>query len=320
MTLKDVWGYLEITLLASDQDFVSMEHGYFYLCIKRDDLIMNANIINAIMTFVQNPVREILSYYQGKNRANNAGDTLEEYVKDIFANSFNMSAPSRMEHISRVFSYLGNNSNPPDAMLRNGDAIEVKKIETDAATLALNSSYPKHTLLSSSPMISTACKTAEDWTEKDLIYVVGVVKANTLKHLSMVYGLDYCASDECYSRIKRTIKAGVESISGVEFAESRELGRINRVDPLGITYMRVRGMWAIETPWKVFSYVYSRDMSKNLTFMCLINFIKWELFPNRDELVLLAKKVPSLMIQDVKIKDPDNPAKLNKAKLITFYK
>ena len=27
--------------------------------------------------------------------------------------------------ISETFCYLGNNSNPPDAMLRNGDAIEV---------------------------------------------------------------------------------------------------------------------------------------------------------------------------------------------------
>lgn len=280
---------------------------------------MRADIIDAIMNFVQNPVTELVSCYQGKNRANNAGDALEEYVKDMFANSFNLSETERMERISRIFSYLGNNSNPPDAMLSGGDAIEVKKIETDNAALALNSSYPKHTLRSSNPMISTACKMAEDWTEKDLIYVVGVVKANMLKHLSMVYGLDYCASDECYRRIKSTIKAGVESIPGVEFAESRELGHINRLDPLGITYMRVRGMWGIENPWRVFSYIYHRDMSKSLTFMCLINSVKWEILPNKNELILLAKEIPALMIQDVKIKDPDNPARLKQAKLITFY-
>lgn len=279
---------------------------------------MKANIIDAIINFVQNPVIELVSCYQGKNRANNAGDALEEYVKDMFANTFNLSETNRIERISRIFSYLGNNTNPPDAMLRDGDAIEVKKIETDNAALALNSSYPKHTLRSSSPMISTACKTAEDWTEKDLIYVVGVVKANVLKHLSMVYGLDYCASDECYCRIKNTIKAGVESISGVEFAESRELGHINRVDPLGVTYMRVRGMWGIENPWRVFSYVYRRDMSKALTFMCLINSMKWEMMLNKNELILLAKEIPALIIQDVKIKDPDNPARLKRAKLITF--
>lgn len=134
------------------------------------------NIINAIINLVQNPVTQLVNYYQGKNRANSAGDALEEYVKDIFANSFDMPEEERLERLNAVFSYLGNNSNPPDSMLRNGDAIEVKKIESDNAALALNSSYPKHTIVSTSPMISSACKAAENWTEKDIIYTVGVVK------------------------------------------------------------------------------------------------------------------------------------------------
>lgn len=278
------------------------------------------NIINAIMNLVENPVTKLVNYYQGKNRANNAGDALEEYVKDIFANSFELLETERLERINAIFSYLGNNSNPPDAMLKAGDAIEVKKIENDNATLALNSSYPKHTVLASSPMISSACKTAENWTEKDIIYVVGVVKQDCLKHLCMVYGLDYCASDECYSRIKNTIKNGVESIPDVEFTESKELGHINKVDPLGITYMRVRGMWGIDNPWKVFSYVYTRDMSKKFTFMCIINETKWNSFDNTAELLSLTKHIPELSITDVRVKNPDNPAQLNNAKLINFYK
>ncbi len=278
------------------------------------------NIINAIMNLVQNPVTQLVHYYQGQNRANNAGDALEEYIKDLFANSFNMPETKRLEYINAVFSYLGNNSNPPDAMLRAGDAIEVKKIESNNAALALNSSYPKHTVLASSPMISSACKFAEDWIEKDIIYVVGVVKQNCLKHLCMVYGLDYCASDECYSRIKSIIKNGVEAINGVEFAESRELGHINKVDPLGITYMRVRGMWGIENPWKVFNYVYTRDMSKEFTFMCIINETKWNSFDNTTELLALAHTISQLNITDIRIKNPDNPAQLNNAKLICFSK
>ena len=278
------------------------------------------NIINAVINLVQNPVTQLVNYYQGKNRANNAGDALEEYVKDIFANSFDMSEMERLEQLNAVFSYLGNNSNPPDAMIRNGDAIEVKKIESDNAALALNSSYPKHTILSSSPMISSACKNAENWTEKDIIYIIGVVKQNRLKHLCMVYGLDYCASEECYSRIKDTIKNGVEAISGVEFAESRELGHINKVDPLGITYMRIRGMWGIENPWKVFNYVYTRDMSKEFTFMCIINETKWNTLSNIQELFDLAQVTPGLSITDIRVKNPDNPAQLNNAKLICFNK
>lgn len=278
------------------------------------------NIINAIINLVQNPVTQLVNYYQGKNRANNAGDALEEYIKDIFANSFDMSETERLERLNEVFSYLGNNSNPPDSMLRNGDAIEVKKIESDNAALALNSSYPKHTILASSPMISSACKAAENWTEKDIIYTVGVVKQNCLKHLCMVYGLDYCASEECYKRIKSIIKNGVEAIPGVEFAESRELGHINKVDPLGITYMRVRGMWGIENPWKVFSYAYKRDMSKEFTFMCIINEAKWNTLNNIRELAGLVQVTHGLSVTDIRIKNPDNPAQLNNAKLICFNK
>lgn len=145
-----------------------------FLCLNERTGVMN--IVNAIINMVNNPVTQLVNYYQGRNRANNAGDALEEYIKDLFANSFDLPESERLERISSVFSYLGNNSNPPDAMLLNGDAIEVKKIETDTAALALNSSYPKHTVKASSPMISSACKAAENWTEKDIIYAVGVVK------------------------------------------------------------------------------------------------------------------------------------------------
>ena len=276
------------------------------------------NIINAIINLVSNPVTEIVSYYHGRNRANNAGDALEEYIKDLFANTFNSTAAERNEAISRIFSYIGNNSNPPDAMLRGGDAIEVKKIESDNASLALNSSYPKHTCKASNPMLSKACRDAEQWTEKDIIYTVGVVEKNHLKHLCMVYGLDYCASDECYNQLKQTVKDGIETIPGIDFEESRELGHINKVDPLGITYMRVRGMWGIENPWRVFDYVYNRDMKKRLNFMCIINNTKWATFDNKNELNKLSEYNRNLSISDVRIKNPDNPAQLVGAKLIAF--
>lgn len=276
------------------------------------------NILNAIYNLVNNPIVELVNYYEGRNRANNAGDALEEYIKDLFADTFDLNEKERIEKLSTVFSYLGNNSNPPDAMLRGGDAIEVKKIESPNAALALNSSYPKHVLSKNSPMISAACRDAEDWDQKDMIYAVGLVdKQNRLHHLAMVYGLDYCASDECYTRIKTTIKNGVESIQGVEFAESRELGHINNVDPLGITYMRVRGMWGIENPWRVFKYLYTRDYSKKFTFMCIINESKWNTFDNTALIYDIQDE--NFHIEDVKIKNPDNPAQLVFAKLITYH-
>lgn len=171
-------------------------------------------------------------------------------------------------------------------------------------------------------MISKACKVAEEWDEKDIIYIVGIVDKNTnnLKQLCMVYGLDYCASEECYSRIKSTIKNGVESIPNVEFAESRELGHINKVDPLGITYMRIRGMWGIENPLKVFNYVYTRNDDFDFSLMCIINYDKWTSFSNTEEIISLSENVDELTIENVRIKDPDNPANLIDAKLIKYNK
>lgn len=275
-------------------------------------------IIDAIVNLVSNPIVTLGREYRSRNRANSMGEALEEYVKDLFAGTFKCEPQERLERFERVFSYLGNNSNPPDAMLRGGDAIEVKKIESLDASLALNSSYPKHTLRADSPMISDACRDAERWAEKDMLYVVGVVQNSMLRHLAMVYGLDYCASENCYRGLKTRIAQGVNAIEGVEFAQTRELGRINRVDPLGITYMRVRGMWGIENPWSAFRYVYRRDMRRQLNFMCLVNREKWERIPDHERLRETARANPRLTLSDVRVKNPDNPARLNEAVLISF--
>ena len=278
------------------------------------------NIIDAIIRLVENPVTDLKEYKIGSNRANNAGAALEEYVKDLFAGSFDLDEADRVKKLNEVFSYLGSNASPPDAMLKGGDAIEVKKIESPGSALALNSSYPKHTLKQTSTMITDACKNAEDWEEKDMLYIVGVVQKGTknLKKVSMVYGLDYCASEECYLGLKNRIKEGVESIQNVGFEETAELGHINRVDPLGITYMRVRGMWGIENPWKAFNYVFKTNNENGFEFMCIINEEKWKKLDNREKLNTINTQQGSLSIKDVEIKDPDNAAKLRRAKLITY--
>ena len=278
-----------------------------------------SNIINAIINLVTDPRIKLREYASGHNRANDMGKGLEEYIKDLFAGTINeTNEDKRNIALSNVFSYLGNQNNPPDAMLRGGDAIEVKKIESDNSSLALNSSYPKAKLFSDSSMISAACRSCENWSVKDMIYAVGVVQSGTLSSLAMVYGDDYCADKSVYEKIKNVIKTGVQSIPDVEFAETNELGRVNRVDPLGITYLRVRGMWGIENPFNVFDYLFKRSSDKNFNFMCIINDDKWSTFDNTAELLALSKKINGLAITDVKIKSPNNPAQLKNAKLITF--
>ena len=279
----------------------------------------NKNIINAIINIVKNPILELKEYSISHNRANSMGEALEEYIKDVFSGTlFEKDENKRMEIISEVFSYLGNTNNPPDSILRGGDAIEVKKIENKSSSLALNSSYPKAKLYSNSSMITDACRSCEKWEEKDIIYTIGTCEKNKLTSLIFVYGEDYAAENKIYENVKNKIKLGIETINDLEFSETNEIGRVNRVDPLGITYFRIRGMWGIENPVKVFDYIYKRDDSKQFNFMALINEDKYLSFSNTKELEDLEKENKSLEIKDVRIKNPNNPAQLKKAKLITF--
>lgn len=284
---------------------------------------METNIIKAIINMVQNPIAELKSYYKSINRANGMGESFEEFVKDIFANTITETdEQKRLKEISKAFVYLGNQNNPPDSILRGGDAIEVKKIESERrlsnSSIPLNSSYPKAKLCADSSMITSECRNCEHWKEKDIIYAFGVISKNSLINFAMVYGVDYAAESQIYERIRETIVDGIKALPDVEFAETNELARINRVDPLGITYFRIRGMWGIENPFKVFNYIYKRDADKDFNFMALINTDKYISLQYTDELESLSKRNTNLEIKDVEIKDPNNPAKLKKAKLITF--
>jgi hypothetical protein len=220
---------------------------------------------------------------------------------------------------SNYFSYIGNQNNPPDIMIKNGDAIEVKKIESINSGLALNSSYPKDKLFSNSSMITTACREAENWTEKDILYTVGVVKENSLKSLWFVYGDCYAANKETYERVKEKISLGLRELPDVELSDTNEIGRVNKVDPLGITYLRIRGMWGIDNPNKVFKYISLQQMESELTVNALLLKTKYDSFPQEDKNYLENNLSNNFSITDVRIKSPNNPAVLLDAKLISFH-
>ena len=280
-----------------------------------------SNILRAVINLVETKVIDIETTVAGKNRANSVGDSLELYIKNLFADSFGLDEVSRDRRFGEVFSYYGNQNNPPDIILKGGDAIEVKKIESQFSDLALNSSPPKSKLSINDSRITTSCKRCESWKTKDIIYVVGHVSKGNLMNLSFVYGEDYAASPEIYERISNTIRSGVTSISDIEFKETNELARVNKVDPLGITYLRIRGMWGITNPVKVFSSIYKPINNAKFNFMCIINLDKYNSFPaeDRKKVEELSKVPGSLSVKDVKIKVPDNPAKLKDAKLISFH-
>ena len=150
------------------------------------------NIINAIINLVNSPKIDLNYQTYSNNRANSMGECLEEYIKDLFAGTVNINDPIiRNEMLSHTFSYLGNQNNPPDIMLLNGDAIEVKKIESKSAALALNSSYPKAKLFSDNPLLKNECRECENWSVKDMLYTVGCVKDNKLSSLAFVKSMSF---------------------------------------------------------------------------------------------------------------------------------
>ena len=202
-----------------------------------------------------------------------------------------------------------------------GDAYEVKKIGTLDNDLALNSSYPKHKLYSNDRRIKRECKICDggSWTEKGIVYIVGTVARNTLKSLWFVYGDCYAASLEHYTHIAAQITDSITG-SGIELGTTTELARVNRVDPLGITNLRVRGMWSIQHPARVFAYILHRNHRSVPVSMTAImraeNYLSFN-EQHRADLEALRDNV-TVFIDDVHIRDPNNPANMIDAKMIQF--
>ncbi len=282
------------------------------------------NLLQAIINIVKNPQTELIQLYVGSNGANNMGDALEAYIKDVFCNSLSADNKQKDGIYSQYFSYLGNTNNPPDIIIKNGDAIEVKKIESFTSAIALNSSYPKNKLYSDDSRITEACRNCETvpWQQKDIIYSIGVSPkgTNTLKALWFVYGDCYAADRHIYTRIADKITNGIAQIQDVELATTNELAGVKKVDPLGITNLRVRGMWHIQNPIQVFNNVTTIDKNSALTINAIILTEKYNSFPESDRNKLESLQDKQLTIQNITIQSPNNPAHLLDAKLISYVK
>lgn len=280
------------------------------------------DILQAIANIINNPIPDLLSHYKStsNNRINAVGDALEEFIKDAFANTLTENNPGSKAKIhSETFSWLGNKNNPPDLIIKNGDAVEVKKIDSLKSQIALNSSYPKSKLFANSPMITKDCRICEDWSEKDIIYVIGIFKAKKLHLLWMIYGDCYAAKPEYYERIKNLIYAGVNTISGIEFSETKELGRVNKVDPLGITYLRIRGMWGIDNPLRVYNYLdINYAPNSNFRLIAICSETKYLSLSSESRTAIESMANSQLTINQAQIKSPNNPAKMINAKIINY--
>ena len=79
-------------------------------------------------------------------------------------------------------------------------------------------------------------------------------------------------------------------------------------------------MWGIENPIKVFDYVSPVDRDSDFFVNVILLKEKYLSFPDNDRKKIEKMVNNDFLIKDIKIKSPNNPAKLLEAKLITFIK
>lgn len=276
---------------------------------------MKTNILICIINIIKSyKVGDVMQDDNGEYgiSINNMGAGFEKFIKNAFCNSFYLEEKEKIIIQSEYFSYLGNQNNIPDLIIRNGDAFEVKKIESNEGSIALNSSFPKNKLYSC--ITNKACQNCEaNWQEKDICYIVGCLdkKTKVIRGIWFAYGDCYCANPEIYTQIKDTMTNNIQNI-GIELGETSEIARVNKVDPLGITYLRVRGMWGIEHPSKVFEYITTKNEKPYIKALMLKS--KFQSFDENSRNAILQK----CNVKDVKIQNPNNPANLLEAVLIEY--
>lgn len=276
------------------------------------------NVLEAIINISKLENLNIDEVILGNNRAVNMGEGLESFVKNAFANSFDILDNNAKKAVfAKYFSYQGSKRTPPDLMLLGGDALEVKKTEMLSSELQLNSSHPKAKLFSSSTLINNHCRNCEAWESRDFIYVVGhLPKTNHLSSLWFIHGEIYAADESVYTDLKNQVSEILESYDDLSFSKTNEIGRINAVDPLKITNLRIRGMWLLQPPFKVFDYVHEYDSSAKFQTIAILSTEKYLSYPSESRYKIESDE--NITVKDIKVNDPNNPMNFIDSKLITF--
>ena len=171
-------------------------------------------------------------------------------------------------------------------------------------------------------MITQSCRDCEQWDSKDVLYAIGHVSHAFVRNLWLIYGDCFSAENHFYTNHIKPIKQTLND-SYPESSPTKEIGRINNFDPNGNTSLRIRGMYIVDNPNKVFEDLLSNDLDANFQMYCLIREDKFNSFNlhsiNRLEM-LNRDNNSSLSIEDIKIPDPNqNDSSLIRAKLIHLY-
>jgi hypothetical protein len=258
-------------------------------------------------------------------------------VKDAFAGSFGASGGNQ-RWVNTCFSHLGSANYPPDMILIGGDAIEVKQEKT-LGQLQLNSSCPIDKLYHNNPKISDKVKACDggNWQSKDILYVIGTEPQAQFgpKKIWMIYGDCLSPNEQVFRTLEQEIKTAVQSSPNYNWAPTNELAKAQDVDPLGTADLRVRAMWMLDHPNVLFQYCVSSCIqqnggnyanpqifayNKNISFQMyvLMKSSKFNSLPQADRENIINIRGNNLLLEDVKIADPDNPAVGMNCKLICY--
>lgn len=116
--------------------------------------------------------------------------------------------------------------------------------------------------------------------------------------------------------MKNDISETINEIPDIEFSETKEIGRVNNVDPLKITNLRIRGMWLLKQPYTVFDYVHNYTNNKKFQLFAIIPTDKYDEFPQISKERI--NQVANIETSDIRVNNPDNPVDLINCKLIKY--
>lgn len=279
------------------------------------------NILDAVINYSKLENKSMSDIYSSTNRINRVGERLEYFTMDLFCNSFDKKTKDEKEKVySKNFSWLGNKNHPPDFIIRNAEAIEVKKTSSKAGSIQLNSSHPHQKLSSSYERITEACRNCENeiggWDEKDLVYTFGRVPRGEkeLDFIWMVYGDCWAAPDGIYEKLSDNLSKKIdEAVGNLDYgnlsSDTNEIGKVHETDPLGRTKLRIRGMWIMSHPANYFSQHiegYEQKIEEGQPLFAVMRKTKFKQIPHKKRKKV--KKKENIDVNEISIPNPENPA------------
>ena len=227
------------------------------------------------------------------------GKPFEIFAKNMFAGSLGALSSHVDAAWQKTFSWLGSDNAPPDFMIWNGDAVEVKVLKL-TAQIQLNSSAPKRSLKATDTRIEQACRECEIWVEKDFVYFIGLANAEYVEAVWLIDGRCIAADSSVYDVLFDRLKATVKELGG---EPGNEIGRLNKVDPLKATSLRVRGMWLLDHPAKVFNDFFVKPQDQVFVLNALVSATKWSEYSKETIDDLEALSVHGLSIKHIELPD-----------------